>query len=54
MVLWGLKTVNIVNSIFNFGEVYDQPKFVRKILRFEIVPNWGFCSIWVKMMKLAC
>ena len=25
-----------------------------KILGFEIDPNWGFCSIWVRLMKLAC
>ena len=25
-----------------------------KILRFVIDPNWGFCSNWVKLMKLAC
>ena len=24
-----------------------------KILGFEIVPNWGFLSNWVKLMKLA-
>ena len=27
------KLNHIVNSAFNFGEVYDQPKIVRKILR---------------------
>ena len=25
-----------------------------KILGFVINPNWGFCSNWVKLMKLAC
>ena len=23
-------------------------------LGFEIVPNWGFLSNWLKLMKLAC
>ena len=27
------KLNNIVNSAYNFGEIYDQPKIVRKILR---------------------
>ena len=27
------KLIDIVNSIFNLGEIYDQPKIVRKILR---------------------
>ena len=25
-----------------------------KILGFVIDSNWGFCSNWVKLMKLAC
>ena len=25
-----------------------------KILGFVINPNWGFCSNWAKLMKLAC
>ena len=25
---------DIVNSVYNLGEIYDQPKIVRKILRF--------------------
>ena len=29
-----LKLNDIVNSAFNLGEIYDQPKIVRKILRF--------------------
>ena len=28
------KLNNIVNSAYNLGEIYDQPKIVRKILRF--------------------
>ena len=28
------KLNNIVNSAYNLGEFYDQPKIVRKILRF--------------------
>ena len=28
------KLNNIVNSVYNLGEIYDQPKIVRKILRF--------------------
>ena len=27
------KLNDIVNSTYNFGEIYDQPKIVRKILR---------------------
>ena len=27
------KLNNIVNSAYNLGEIYDQPKIVRKILR---------------------
>ena len=27
------KLNDIVNSIFNLGEIYDQPKIVRKILK---------------------
>ena len=28
------KLNDIVNSAYNLGEIYDQPKIVRKILRF--------------------
>ena len=28
------KLNDIVNSVYNLGEIYDQPKIVRKILRF--------------------
>ena len=28
------KLNDIVNSTYNLGEIYDQPKIVRKILRF--------------------
>ena len=28
------KLNDIINSAFNLGEIYDQPKIVRKILRF--------------------
>ena len=28
-----IKLNTIVNSIYNLGEIYDQPKIVRKILR---------------------
>ena len=28
------KLNDIVNSVFNLGEIYDQPKIVRKILKF--------------------
>ena len=27
------KLINIVNSVYNFSKIYDQPKIVRKILR---------------------
>ena len=30
------KLNNIVNSAYNLGEIYDQPRIVRKILRFLI------------------
>ena len=30
------KLNDIVNSAYNLGEIYDQPKIVRKILRFLI------------------
>ena len=30
------KLNDIVNSTYNFGEIYDQPKIIRKILRFLI------------------
>ena len=32
-----IKLNTIVNSIYNLGEIYDQPKIVRKILRSLIV-----------------
>ena len=33
------KLNDIVNSFFNLGEIYDQPKIVRKILR-SLIENF--------------
>ena len=49
------KLNDIVNSTFNLGEVYDQPKIVRKILRpltKDFRPKW-LPSLKVKTLTLS-
>ena len=49
------KLNDIVNSTFNLGEVYDQPKIVRKILRSltkDFRPKW-LPSLKVKTLTLS-